>query len=122
VQATDISITMLLRLCKHSPHAAAWMKHNRDSLKWIDSYLTSRKSGGFPHGSTLLKSRRGSTGATGGAYTGTVPGAANAASPVAIAMANLVTLKGVLTGGVHRGVTDSSSYDSDDEPACLVGE
>lgn len=116
--ATDTSIVMILRICKQSAMAAAWMKQNKEGVKWMESYLVSRKSGGFPNGTVLLKPRRGVSDVA----TNYSPRTQNPVSPVAIATASLACLKAILSSGVHRGVVDSSTYESDDEPADLVGK
>jgi hypothetical protein len=90
-------------------------------VKWMDGYLTSRKSGGYPHGMTLLKSRRGTSNTQPGAGGGGAMGA-GVTSPTVIAGGNLTTLRFILSNGVHRGIVGSSTYDSDDDPSEIVGE
>ena len=124
VQATDTSITMLLRLCKRSVTACEWVKLNKDRLKWMDAYLTSRKGGGYPHGSSLLKTKRGAgaAGRPGGYHGSSQAGTGAVLSPTVIAAANLSMLKFVMANGAHRGIAGATSYDSDDDPQELVGE
>lgn len=111
---------MLLRLCKKSPLACEWLCDKRDNVRWMESYLTCRKSGGYPSGTTLLKSRRGVGSAHTGGYSTTTANT-GVTSPAVIAAGNLASLKSIYANRIHRGTVGSSTYDSDDDPVSLVG-
>ena len=58
ISATEVCLDMLLRICKASPRACHWVRLNWASkFKWIESWLSARRSGTIPQGSVMLKPR-----------------------------------------------------------------
>jgi hypothetical protein len=149
VQATDVSITMFLRICKHSQVAAEWLRLNYNArLTWLESYLITRKGGMIPLKSFAWKPIKASS--NGGS---TVVNDKSALAMTAAANAvkvqaelNLQLIKRILNAShstskdtvKHGGKSTknqsappvakfsrisivSGGYDSDDDPMDLVG-
>jgi hypothetical protein len=109
IMATEVSITMFLRLGKYYPVARAWIKSNKDKLKWMDTWLNTRRSGGHPQGSQMGKVKR----TTGNNSTVATP----AQNSTTIANANLVLLRCIIA---DKGDDVLSGYDSDEDPVSLI--
>lgn len=127
VLATETCATMLIRICKHCMLARQWVTQNSDRLRWLDSWLNSRRTGGYPHGSFLSKMRR--TANSGSHAQGGYSGAGAATtgpSAAATATANLSALRALFSGNSpsvkSAGHWQGSGYDSDDDPVELIGK
>jgi hypothetical protein len=129
---------MLLRFAKHSFLARNWLRSNREKLKWVESWLNTRRSGAYPHGSSLAKPRKSSY--------GSAPTSSVGASSAVLAATNLTAWKilmqsslapagqepqtqtpvpepkGIFNAIDYGGHWVGTGYDSDDDPSILVGK
>lgn len=123
---------MLLRFAKHSFPVRNWLRSHREKLKWIESWLNTRRSGAYPQGSVLNKPRKTSYGSAPmppvGA-TGAVVAATNLAAWRVLMHAAAPRSDGVAptSGGIEGqadlgGYWGGSGYDSDDDPSVLIGK
>eukprot|EP00603_Paraphysomonas_imperforata_P009919 CAMPEP_0114461482 /NCGR_PEP_ID=MMETSP0104-20121206/6298_1 /TAXON_ID=37642 ORGANISM="Paraphysomonas imperforata, Strain PA2" /NCGR_SAMPLE_ID=MMETSP0104 /ASSEMBLY_ACC=CAM_ASM_000202 /LENGTH=559 /DNA_ID=CAMNT_0001634255 /DNA_START=187 /DNA_END=1864 /DNA_ORIENTATION=+ len=138
VQATDTSLTMLLRICKHSPSAAEWFRLNYSArLTWMESYLITRKGGLAPNQSTPCKPIMTTSGST--AVDKSPQGVAAALAAAKLqAELNLQLIRRIVNKNkdIHKDSAKNASvssikfsrvgiasggYDSDDDPLELVG-
>jgi ubiquitin C-terminal hydrolase len=138
VQATDTSITMFLRICKHAPASVEWFRLNYSArLTWLENYLLTRKGGILPQKSMLWKPIKTASGSNSKVVDKSPQGIAAATAAVKLqAELNLQLIKRVVNKGkVNNGDgyskffsvkfssvgVASGGYDSDDDPADLVG-
>ena len=130
VNASDVIISMLIRIIKTSSVAYQWVRNNRSNLRWLENWLNARKSGTYPSGSVLSKPRRGGVAVTGGAGNGNnaQQGAASATGAQVVLAGTRVAGGGLGIQAIHlllrrclAGEPMGETYDSDDEPQTLVG-
>lgn len=59
IMATDISISMFLRIGKHYPFTQSWFRKHKDTLRWMETWLGVRKQGTqFGKGYSQFKPRK----------------------------------------------------------------
>ena len=139
LNASDVSLTMFLRICKYCPIAAEWFRLNYSArLTWIESYLMTRKSGMSPQKSSLWKPIKTPSSNAGVSQNQTPQVVASQMATVKLqSELNLQLIKRILaTSNVkdkNRNDSDSvflkysrvgvlsGGYDSDDDPMDLVG-
>jgi len=150
VNASDVSITMFLRICKNTHVAAEWLRLNFSArLTWVESFLCTRKGGMLPQRGIVWKPIKTASGTSGSAQALDKSPQTVVAQTTAVktqAEVNLQLLKRILTrpcssNSVQKkdkkgNKTDTSDkpvskfsrvgvvgggYDSDDDPSELVG-
>lgn len=118
LQATEVSIEMVLRIFKKTPIARSWLLHNQTLVKWMEAWLDKRRVGAAQVGSLLYKP---------------IPAGPKVTVPLHVAankreftisstgFSNAAVMLSVLRKYMAGQAVEECYYDSDDEGYELIG-